>query len=190
MNVDLLTTTRIGKTISKLVKDKRSSKVVVVAKELEKNWKSIVQESSKTTPKSAAEKRKREETTESPGAAQKRKISHGTTQKNTPPAPAPPKVQPKKEVKTVEKKEVKEENKEPEKKEDIYIPGAIPVAVKDFKGESSNSARNQVQIKLWQALGACQVQGGKESSKVAVAIESELFTLYKDPKDKDYLQKI
>jgi len=59
----------------------------------------------------------------------------------------------------------------------------------DFKGSTSVPARNNVQVKLWQALGTCTIQGAQDSSTVAVAIETALFDLYKDTKNKDYLQK-
>jgi len=189
MNLELLSSSRIGRTIRQLSKDKRSPSITAKSKQLEKKWKTLAEE--KTPKKGSAtkptEKRKRENSTGSP-AGQKRNASH--SQK------ASPKTQPKKEVKK-EEKEVKKEEKEvkkdekdkkeikPEKREE----GKIPTVVADFKGETSNSARNIVQVRLWQALGACQVQGASESSKVAIAIENALYKSYEDPKTKDYSQK-
>jgi len=173
IDVNLLSTTRIGKTISRLVKDKRSADVLANAKKLEKKWKTAIMKAPKTE-----NKRKREETSsESP--AQKRKIKHEVKEETK----VVPQV--KKEQQVVKKeKEEEEETKEGEAK-----PSHVPTPVKEFKGESSNSARNQVQIKLWQALGPCQLQGGTESSQVAVAIENSLFKVYSDPKHKEYLLK-
>jgi len=59
----------------------------------------------------------------------------------------------------------------------------------NFKGESSNPARNTVQAKLYQALGICKVVGGTESSKVAVTIETTMYKKWGDAKHKDYQAK-
>jgi len=65
----------------------------------------------------------------------------------------------------------------------------VPVPIKDFKGESSNSVRSTIQTKLWQSLGDCKVQGGTESTRVAVAIENGLIKIYGDFKNKEYTAK-
>jgi len=169
ITVDLLQSTHIGKIITKLVRDKRSEQVVASAKRLELKWKSLVM--SKTD-----NKRKREgSSSESP--AQKRKVSHDKEKVS-------PKVQPKKQVLT--EKAVKEDVKKEIHQEE---PRGIPEPLLGFSGETNNPARNQVQMKLTQSLGVCNLQGGTESSRVAVAIENALFNEYKDPKNKDYQQK-
>jgi len=188
IDVNLLSTTNIGKTITKLVKDKRSAEVLASAKKLETKWKTAVMKTPKTE-----NKRKRENASDESPVAQKRKIKHEVKEETK-----VPKV--KKEV----KQEVKQEEKtyqqpkktlqqvmkkEEETKEVEEQSSHIPTPVKEFKGASGNSARNQVQIKLWQALGPCQLQGGMESSQLAVAIENSLFKVYADPKHKEYLHK-
>jgi len=174
INVDLLTTTHIGKTLGKLLKDKRKSpKIVSAAKSLQAKWKKIAVKSGGTK---GDNKRKREESSSESPAAQKRKTNHAKEEKV-------PKVQPKKE-------EIKNEVKKDEvKKEKEEKKPQIPIHTKDFKGESSNPARSNVQMKLSQALGVCTLMGGTESSKVAINIENALFKQYGDPKNKEYLQK-
>jgi len=172
ISVDLLTTTAIGKTLSKLAKDKRSPEVVAAAKRIQTKWKSIVNNSVKA--KGGDNKRKRDESSSESPAPQKRKTNHVKEDKK-----AQPKAPPKKEEKKNEEKIEKEEQKI----------NQIPVPIKGFKGETNNPARNHVQMKLCQALGVCNLQGGTESSKVAVSIENALFKTYSDPKHKDYLQK-
>jgi len=83
----------------------------------------------------------------------------------------------------------RKKKKNEEKAEEEQKLNNIPVPVKGFKGESNNPARNHVQMKLCQALGVCNLQGGTESSKVAVSIENALFKAYGDAKNKDYIQK-
>jgi len=171
INVDLLTSTAIGKTVSKLAKDKRSPEVVSAAKRLQAKWKSIVNSSVKAGKND--NKRKREESSSESPAAQKRKTNHVKEEKKV-----QPKAQPKK-----EEKKKNEEKKEKEEQK------SVPTNTKGFKGDTNNPARNTVQAKLCQALGVCTLQGGQESSKVAVDIENALFKVYGDAKHKDYLQK-
>lgn len=104
INVDLLTSTAIGKTVSKLAKDKRSPEVVSAAKRLQAKWKSIVNSSVKAGKNE--NKRKREESSSESPAAQKRKTNHVKEEKKV-----QPKAQPKKEEKKMKKRKKKRNKK-------------------------------------------------------------------------------
>jgi len=104
INVDLLTSTAIGKTVSKLAKDKRSPEVVSAAKRLQAKWKSIVNSSVKAGKNE--NKRKREESSSESPAAQKRKTNHVKEEKKV------PKAQPKKEEKKMKKRKKKRNKKQ------------------------------------------------------------------------------
>jgi len=172
VSIDLLKTTGIGSIISKLVRDKRSAEIVTASKRIQAKWKSLVVKAGKTD-----NKRKRDESSSESPATQKRKTNHVKEEK---------KVQPKAKKEEI-KNEVKKEENVKEKEEQKG--NQIPLPTKDFKGETNSSARNQVQMKLCQALGICNLQGGTESSRVAISIENALYKKYGDAKHKDYLQK-
>jgi len=116
INVDLLTSTAIGKTVSKLAKDKRSPEVVSAAKRLQAKWKSIVNSSVKAGKNE--NKRKREESSSESPAAQKRKTNHVKEEK---------KVQPKAQPKKEEKKKMKKRKKKRNKKQYLQIQRALRV---------------------------------------------------------------
>jgi len=116
INVDLLTSTAIGKTVSKLAKDKRSPEVVSAAKRLQAKWKSIVNSSVKAGKNE--NKRKREESSSESPAAQKRKTNHVKEEK---------KVQPKAQPKKEEKKKKKKRKKKRKKNQNLQIQRALRV---------------------------------------------------------------
>jgi len=69
---------------------------------------------------------------------------------------------------------IKEEPKQ-EKVSKEHKSLGLPKAVTDFKGVSDDKKRNVIQVRLWQALGTCQLLGGTESSKLATEIEEAMY---------------
>jgi len=180
ITTDLLSTTGIGKTISALVKDKRSDKINTQAKKLEKKLKSMVSANKSTN------KRKR---SESNGATTQTKRKTNKSDIKVEKLPQPKKESNTK-ADTSKQTPVKQELKEKEKEKPTPRDDqGIPIPVKDFLGETSDNVRNTIQTKLWQSLGDCKVQGGIESSRVAVAIENALISNYGDCKNKEYRDK-
>jgi transcription elongation factor S-II len=160
MDIELIRSTGIGRIVRALSKDKRSPQVAAQAKILENQLKALVDPPPAKTP----EKRQRTTSTE-PQANKRRNVDNNSKSTNSTPN--------------------KEKEIETEKKSSAESRSDTG----NFKGDSSNPARNAVQVKLYQALGTCKVVGGTESSRVAVAIETTMYKKWGDAKHKDYQAK-
>lgn len=68
-------------------------------------------------------------------------------------------VKPEPEKEEKQEKLVKEESQEEKEEEHNTGELKVPTPVSDFQGSSADKKRNKIQQKLWEALGACTVQG-------------------------------
>eukprot|EP01125_Pyxidicula_operculata_P014665 TRINITY_DN4907_c0_g1_i1.p1 TRINITY_DN4907_c0_g1~~TRINITY_DN4907_c0_g1_i1.p1 ORF type:complete len:317 (+),score=60.73 TRINITY_DN4907_c0_g1_i1:518-1468(+) len=158
VTVDVLSKTKISPTLKNLIKCKKSLSICKQAVELQKYWKREVEK--------IQEQKKRKRDDDGAEPAPKRKKEE-----------APDKEDPALEVKQEVKIEVKPEPEEvkPIDQEPETRPNVVPTPVTGFKGNTNQVARNTVQVKLWEALGECKLAGGKESTKVAIEIEDQIF---------------
>jgi len=197
VNKTILAQTKVGKTLSQVIKGNKSPKVVEQATALQKKWMEQLKEQKITT---GQQKRKREETTPEESVAQKRKVDSSSSIKmekavrSQPVAtktekPVAVKSEKSVAVKSEQPPAVKSEPAKVEKPEEMpQITDEkeqtdsgelkVPPPVSDFQGSSADKKRNKIQQRLWEALGTCQVQGGTESSIVAAKIEEAMWAAF------------